>query len=81
MTVITTRIVVAADGGVSLSAPLPAGEYMASIEVQDVGLPPPFEARAANARLGVDRLPVFDMGPWPAGLSLSREDLYGDEGR
>jgi hypothetical protein len=26
-------------------------------------------------------LPVHDLGPWPEGLSLRREDLYGDDGR
>lgn len=25
--------------------------------------------------------PVDDLGPWPEGLSLRREDLYGDDGR
>lgn len=26
-------------------------------------------------------LPVHDLGPWPDELSLSRECLYGDDGR
>ena len=25
--------------------------------------------------------PVDDLGPWPEGVSLSREDMYGDDGR
>jgi hypothetical protein len=25
--------------------------------------------------------PVDDLGPWPEGLSLRREDMYGDWGR
>ena len=25
--------------------------------------------------------PVDDLGPWPEGLSLRREDMYGDNGR
>jgi antitoxin (DNA-binding transcriptional repressor) of toxin-antitoxin stability system len=25
--------------------------------------------------------PVIDAGPWPEGLSLRREDIYGDDGR
>jgi len=25
--------------------------------------------------------PVDDLGIWPEGLSLSREDMYGDDGR
>lgn len=24
--------------------------------------------------------PVDDLGPWPEGLSLRREDMYGDDG-
>ena len=26
-------------------------------------------------------LPVDDLGPWPEGLSLRREDMYGDDER
>lgn len=26
-------------------------------------------------------LPVHDLGPWPADLSLHRADWYGDDGR
>ena len=25
--------------------------------------------------------PTIDVGPWPAELSLRREDMYGDDGR
>lgn len=25
--------------------------------------------------------PVDDLGPWPEGLSLCRDDMYGDNGR
>lgn len=25
--------------------------------------------------------PIDDPGPWPEGLSLRREDMYGDDGR
>jgi len=25
--------------------------------------------------------PVDDLGPWPDGLSLHREDMYGNDGR
>ena len=25
--------------------------------------------------------PVDDLGPWPEGLSLRREDMYGNDGR
>ena len=77
MTVITTRITVAPDGTVSTATPLPAGSYAASIEVQDQPTRPlptlPFD---------IDALPKIDLGPWPeGGVSLRREDLYGDDGR
>jgi len=29
----------------------------------------------------LDGFPVIDAGPWPEGLSLRREDIYGDDGR
>jgi len=32
-------------------------------------------------RHGVSDFPVDDLGPWPEGLSLRREDMYGDDGR
>ena len=76
MTVITTRLTVAPDGAIATAAPLPAGEHVARIEVH--GRPSrqlpalPFDA---------DALPVHDFGPWPEGLSLRREDMYGDDGR
>jgi hypothetical protein len=25
--------------------------------------------------------PVDDLGPWPEGVSLHRDDMYGDDGR
>ncbi|WP_207787570.1 DUF2281 domain-containing protein [Candidatus Thiosymbion oneisti] len=41
--------------------------------------------RAKNRKLtsGKESLdfPVDDLGPWPDGMSLRREDLYGDDGR
>jgi hypothetical protein len=78
MTVITARITVAPDGTISGRAPgeVPAGEHEASITVADRParqLPiEPFD---------VNDLPTHDLGPWPAGLSLRREDLYSDDGR
>ncbi len=69
MTVITTRISVTSDGAVSLSTPLPAGDYEAAVTV---ALPRP--------RRSVLDLPVHD-GPWDDSISLRREDMYGDDGR
>jgi len=35
---------------------------------------------AATGKTSLD-FPVDDLGPWPEGLSLRREDMYGDDGR
>ena len=29
----------------------------------------------------LEDFPTIDVGPWPDGLSLRREDMYGDDGR
>lgn len=42
------------------------------------------KARAQSRRPGPQEpleFPVDDLGPWPEGLSLHREDMYGDDGR
>ncbi len=33
------------------------------------------------ATTSLNDFPTIDLGPWPVGLSLSREDMYGDDGR
>ena len=37
-------------------------------------------ARKTTGKEPLD-FPVDDLGPWPEGLSLRREDMYGDDGR
>jgi hypothetical protein len=78
MTIITARIIVAADGTISGRAPgqVPAGEHEASITVADRSA-----RQLPSEPFDVNDLPTHDLGPWPEGLSLRREDLYGDEGR
>jgi hypothetical protein len=36
---------------------------------------------AASERIDPNELPIHDLGPWPEGLSLRREDIYGEDGR
>jgi hypothetical protein len=36
---------------------------------------------SASERFDPGDLPAHDLGPWPEGLSLRREDIYGEEGR
>ena len=75
MTVINTRLIVTPEGTISISTPLTAGEYTARIEIpEQLGPQSPTD-------LDLDDLPVHDLGPWPEGLSLRREDMYGDDGR
>ncbi len=38
------------------------------------------QAKRTGKREPLD-FPVDDLGPWPEGLSLRREDMYGDDGR
>jgi hypothetical protein len=70
MTVITTTLHVAPDGAISIPEKLPAGDYTATIEVQE-SRPP---------RRSVLELPLHH-GPWDDSISLRREDMYGDDGR
>lgn len=32
-------------------------------------------------QLSLDDFPVDDLGSWPEGFTLRREDIYGDDGR
>jgi Protein of unknown function (DUF2281) len=38
------------------------------------------QRKEAKAKKPLD-FPVDDLGQWPEGLSLRREDMYGDDGR
>lgn len=39
------------------------------------------ESQAPQVVQTLDDFPVDDLGPWPEGLSLRREDMYDDWGR
>ena len=77
MTIVTTRIQVAEDGTISGRAPggVPPGEHVVTLSVAVPARQEP------TIPFDVDELPRHDLGPWPEGLSLRREDLYGDDGR
>ncbi|HET6469970.1 MAG TPA: hypothetical protein VFG43_16470 [Geminicoccaceae bacterium] len=66
-----------ADGRVTGRVPpdVPPGDYVAPLDVPDAGPP-----QRPKGRRRFD-WPAHDCGPWPAGLSLRREDMYGDDGR
>ncbi len=38
------------------------------------------QQRATTRKESLD-FPVDDLGPWPDGISLHREDMYGNDGR
>lgn len=73
MKAIETVITVGPDrtGTVRLPRNVPPGEHAAVIVID---APPPKPQPTLD-------LPSHDVGPWPANLSLRREDLYGDDGR
>jgi hypothetical protein len=76
---IRTRIRVGADHTITGVAPpdVPPGEHEVTINVVPAPEPQPKKQKPFN----VDDLPSADLGPWPEGLSLRREDLYDDDGR
>jgi hypothetical protein len=78
MNEIRTRVVVGADHRITGTAPVevPAGEHEVTITLTER----PGQGQATRP-LGPRDLPRHDLGPWPAGLSLRREDIYRDDGR
>lgn len=73
MRALHTTIIVEDDGTVQVQTPvnmLP-GEY-AAVLITDT---------SAHRRTAKPPFPVIDVGPWPEGLSLKREDSYDDHGR
>ena len=78
MSDIRARIHVDPDHTITGVAPpdVPPGEHEITITVA------PSPARQpAKKPFDVNNLPIVDLGPWPEGLSLRREDIYDDDGR
>ena len=82
MRAIETEMSVAADGRAVIELQLPAavtaGKHRAVVVLDERQADDDRTATAAHLPLD---LPVHDFGPWPVGLSLQREHLYGDQGR
>jgi hypothetical protein len=72
------RIHVNADRVITGVAPpeVPPGEHEITITVT-----PSRARRRPRKSFDVNDLPEHDLGPWPEGLSLRREDLYDEDGR
>ena len=71
-------MVVDAEGRVSVTTPLPVGEYAVAISIADGPSDGPPRSRL---QYGDFIFPTFDLGPWPAGTRLDREEIYGDDER
>jgi hypothetical protein len=78
MTQIHTRIRVGSDHRISGVAPpdVPPGEHEVTIT-----LAPAQAQQMPTKKFNVEDLPKHDLGPWPEGLSLRREDMYDEDGR
>jgi len=78
MTEIRARVLVGRDHRISGTAPaaVPPGEHEITIKVA-----PPLTRQRPGEPFEISALPTHDLGPWPEGLSLSREDIYGEDGR
>ena len=78
MNEVRTRIRVGSDHRISGVAPpdVPPGEHEVTITL----MPSP-PRKPTTKRFRVEDLPKHDLGPWPDGLSLRREDIYDDDGR
>ena len=75
MRTIETTASVASDGTLTAHVPaeVPPGEHVILVVLAEDGM-------SEEEREPLD-LPIHDVGPWPEGLSLRREDMYGDFGR
>lgn len=79
MSELRVKAKVGSDGTVTLQAP--AGLALAECEVVLLVADSDEDDLRLAALDELLALPTLDLGPWPAGLSLRREDLYGEQGR
>ena len=77
MKVIETTARVAPSGLFTIQEKLdvPPGMHRVIVVMDETPQPEP------GKPLSMEDRPVHDVGPWPEGLSLRREDMYGDDGR
>ncbi len=74
MKTIQTHALIGPDGKITLQLPdlMEPGRYPVTVVIDD---------RPITHEPDFGDFPVHDVGPWPEGLSLRREDMYGDDGR
>lgn len=73
MRILTTAGVVHANHTLTIQVPpdIPCGTHEVVVVINST--PPPSAVQDW-------RLPVHDVGPWPEGFTVRREDIYGDDG-
>jgi hypothetical protein len=76
MRTIETTAVVGEDRKLMVQLPVevPPGAHRVVVVIDERQLP-------TNNDRGMENWPAHDVGPWPAGFTCRREDLYGDDGR
>ena len=61
-------------GAYAAGSPCAAGEHEVVVVLE--------ERKEDGARRSIlEGFPTYDLGPWPEGLTLRREEIYGDDGR
>ncbi len=80
MKAIETIATVTEDGKLTVQLPpdIPAGEYQVVFVIDEQPL---IEKPVTKEKRPPLNFPVHNCGPWPADLSLRREDMYDDWGR
>ena len=75
MRTIETTGVVNADHTITLKLPddFPEGECQVVVSSETI--------HTARNRPDLPPLLMLDIGPWPEGFNVSREQIYGDDGR
>lgn len=80
MKTIETTVTVTEDGKLIMQLPpdIPPGEHQIVLVIDEKPAP---EKSSTNKERPPFNFPVDYYGPWPANLSLRREDMYDDWGR
>jgi hypothetical protein len=80
MKTITATAIVTPDGKITLQLPpdIPPGEHQVVLVIDEQSASEPPLTKKERPPLN---FPVHDVGPWPADLSLRREDMYDEWGR
>lgn len=80
MKTIEITATVTEDGKLTVQLPsdIPPGEHQIVLVIDEKPVP---EKSSTQKKRPPLNFPVDNYGPWPANLSLRREDMYGEWGR